>query len=70
METNTLVSVLMAFCAIAAPIVAYLLYKLYNSPDGERYRKRSMQGPFVPLDAEEIAQDAARKATPKSKSPP
>ena len=70
METNTLIQVLVALCLIAAPLVAYRLYKLYNSPDGERYRKRSMQGPFVPLDAEEIAQDAARKAAANSKSPP
>jgi Na+-transporting methylmalonyl-CoA/oxaloacetate decarboxylase gamma subunit len=26
----------------------FLWIKLYNSEDGERYRKQRMQGPFVP----------------------
>ena len=33
----------------------------FNSPDGERYLKRRLQGPFVPLSAEDNAADDARK---------
>lgn len=40
---------------------AYRLWKAFNSPDGERYLKRRMQGPFVPLTKREIADDEARK---------
>ena len=40
---------------------AFRLWKALNSPDGERYLKRRMQGPFVPLTSEEIADDEARK---------
>lgn len=46
-----------AFIAFAA----FKLWKALNSPNGERYLKRRMQGPFVPLSAEEIASDEARK---------
>ena len=67
MDKLILVKAIVALCFIAIPFVAYWLFKLYNSPDGERYRKRSMQGPFVPLDAEEIAEDAARKAAAQAK---
>ena len=40
---------------------AYRLWKAFNSPDGERYLKRRMQGPFVPLTKQEISNDEARK---------
>jgi hypothetical protein len=40
---------------------AFRLWKAFNSPAGERYLKRRMQGPFVPLTPEEIASDEARK---------
>ena len=29
------------------------LFKMYNSPDGERYRKMGMQGWFVPTKEDE-----------------
>jgi hypothetical protein len=41
--------------------VAIMLWKAFNSPDGERYMKRRLQGPFVPLTSEEQARDKARK---------
>jgi hypothetical protein len=47
--------------------ISFRLLKLFNSPDGERYRKRRMQGPFVPLSAEEIAEDEARLAAIRTK---
>lgn len=40
---------------------AYRLWKAFNSPDGERYLKRRMQGPFVPQTKAEIADDDARR---------
>jgi hypothetical protein len=40
---------------------AYRLWKAFNSPDGERYLKRRVQGPFVPLTKKDIASDEARK---------
>lgn len=43
---------------------AYLWWGIVNSPDGERWAKRRMQGPFVPLSAAEIEKDQADK-TPK-----
>jgi hypothetical protein len=46
------------------PFAAYLAYKwwkIFNSPDGERYLKRRIQGPFVPFSRDEIAADAARR---------
>ena len=36
-------------------------FAVWNSADGERYRKMRMQGPFVPLSAEEIAEDERRR---------
>ena len=43
---------------IGAPILGgYLSIKAYGGADGERYRKRQMQGPFVPLSPEDIAED-------------
>jgi len=49
---------------ITVVVIAYVvvrLWKAFNSPDGERYLKRRMQGPFVPLTPEEKARDKARK---------
>ncbi len=60
--------VVLALVALASGGVLYLYVKLFNSPDGERYRKRRMQGSFVPLSAEEIAEDEARIAAAKSKT--
>jgi len=41
---------------------ARTLWRLYNSPDAERYRRTAMQGPFTPLSDEDLAVDAARKS--------
>ncbi len=40
--------------------VVMKVFSVFNSPDGERYRKMRMQGPFVPLSTEEIAADDRR----------
>jgi hypothetical protein len=40
---------------------AFRLWKAFNSPDGERYLKRRMQGPFVPLTSNEQAREKSRE---------
>jgi hypothetical protein len=40
---------------------AVTLFRFYDSPDAERYRRNAMQGPFVPLSKEDIAADEKRK---------
>jgi hypothetical protein len=40
---------------------AFRLWKAFNSADGERYLKRRMQGPFVPLTPAEKADDQVHK---------
>lgn len=57
-------SIALLVLVLCLPIWAYLAYKCYkvfNSPDGERYLKRRMQGSFVPLGGDELAEDEARK---------
>lgn len=53
------IALLFTFIFIAFAV--FRLWKAFNSPDGERYLKRRMQGPFVPLTPEETAKDIARK---------
>lgn len=40
---------------------AFRLWKAFNSPEGERYLKRRMQGPFVPLNPGDQARDKSRE---------
>ena len=48
---STLLSLL---AVVGAPLLgAYLWIRLGNSPQGERYMKQRMQGPFVPVDKED-----------------
>lgn len=54
------------FATIAGVLVALKLFRYYNSPEAERHSKRRMQGPFVPLSSEEIAEDEDRIAASKS----
>ncbi len=37
------------------------LWRFYNSPRAERYRRISMQGPFTPLSEADLAADEARR---------
>jgi hypothetical protein len=40
---------LIIFIVLLVPVLAvYLWWKLFNTPNGERYLKMRMQGPFVP----------------------
>jgi hypothetical protein len=40
---------------------AVYLLRRWNSPDGERYMRMRMQGPFVPLSEEDVAADRRRR---------
>ncbi len=53
MDKYTLFVSVVALCFVAMIFFVFRLFKLFNSTDGERYRKRRMQGPFVPLSVEE-----------------
>ena len=61
MEMGLIVLMLLVLWGPAVLYLGYRFIKMFNSPDGERYAKRRMQGPFVPLSEEEIASDEARK---------
>lgn len=67
MDRYALFLSVVTLCFVAVIYLAFRLLKLFNSPDGERYRKRRMQGPFVPLSVEEIAEDEARIAALRTK---
>ena len=41
---------------------ARALWRYYNSPDAERYRRTAMQGPFTPLSEADLAADKARQS--------
>ena len=41
--------------------VAFRLWTAFNSPEGERYLKRRMQGPFVLLAPNEQAREKSRE---------
>ncbi|MEO7494561.1 MAG: hypothetical protein ABIT83_24580 [Massilia sp.] len=55
-------SILIGAVLLLAVVVGVVYVKVFNSPDGERYLKRRMQGPFVPLSEQDEADDQARKA--------
>jgi hypothetical protein len=57
-------SIILLFVVVLVPLMAFLAWKwiqIFNSPDGERYLKRRLQGPFTPLSDQDHAQDEARK---------
>lgn len=57
-------SMIVLVAVVWVPLMAFVAwkwFKIFNSPDGERYMRRRIQGPYVPLSAEENAADEARK---------
>lgn len=57
-------SMILLVVVALVPLMAFLAWKwlqIFNSPDGERYLKRRLQGPFTPLSEQDKADDAARK---------
>lgn len=61
MDARTITLLVVALCLPLAGYLAFKWFRIFNSADGERYMKRRMQGPFVPLSPEENAQDETRK---------
>lgn len=59
MSDNMTILLVVALIFVVA-LMAYWMLKFYNSPDAERYRKRRVQGPFVPLSEADLAEDEAR----------
>ena len=55
-----LLGLIIGLALIVGVVLHVLVLLMYDSPDGERYRKTRMQGPFVPLSKEDIAEDKAR----------
>lgn len=52
---------LIALLILVVPCAAFYVWlRIFNGPDGERYRKMRMQGPFVPLSEADIQADAER----------
>ena len=69
MSPLLLVGILVLVGAVAL-VVWIKVLRIYNSPAGEKILRMRMQGPFVPLSPEEIAQDEQRiKAKSDSASP-
>jgi hypothetical protein len=49
---------LIIFIVLLVPVlVAYLWWKLLNTPNGEKYLKMPMRGPFVPTGDDEAHKD-------------
>jgi hypothetical protein len=45
--------IIIVFLIVAAPVLAiFLWWKVFNSPNGERYLKMQTQGPFVPANGD------------------
>lgn len=61
MEKGLIVLMLLVLWGPAVLYLGYRFIKMFNSPDGERYAKQRMQGPFVPLSEDDIAADQARQ---------
>lgn len=58
--------ILFIFLALVVGVVLRVwVFQMWNSPDGERHLKTRMQGAFVPLSAEDIADDEQRAAKKK-----
>ena len=61
MEKGLIVVMLLVLWGPAVLYLGYRFIKMFNSPDGERLARRAVQGPFVPLSEEDIAEDQARQ---------
>ncbi|WP_426109650.1 hypothetical protein [Massilia sp. PWRC2] len=61
MEKGLIVLMVLILWGPAVLYLAYRFIKMFNSPDGERLARRTVQGPFVPLSRDDIADDEARQ---------
>ncbi len=61
---------ILVLVGVVGLVVWIKVLRIYNSPAGERILRTRMQGPFVPLSPQEIAQDEQRtEARSDSASP-
>lgn len=63
-DTQKLILVLFAIGVVLALVK---LFRVFNSPDGERYLRMRMQGPFVPLDPQDQENGGSKKASTATK---
>jgi hypothetical protein len=61
MNKMSITLLMMVVLVPLAAFIAWKWFKIFNSPDGERFMKRRVQGPYVPLSTQENAADEARK---------
>jgi hypothetical protein len=61
MHKTTLTLIVLGAVLPVAGWLVFQWWKLLHSEAGERYLKWRMQGPFVPLSKDDIAEDEARK---------
>lgn len=47
----------------AAALVGWVWWKLFNTPDGERYLKMRTQGPFIPVSEDGGEEKSTDKAS-------
>ena len=53
---------LLLFLVLALGIYGWVKwFDIFNSSDGERYRRMRTQGPFAPLNPQDIAEDGQRQ---------
>jgi len=53
--------ILIVFLIVTTPALAvFLWWKVFNSPNGERYLKMRTQGPFVPANGDVGPKDESR----------
>lgn len=55
-------------CTVVVVVLALVkLFKVFNSPAGERYLRQQTQGPFAPVEQRELS-STARTPSPSSSS--
>ena len=55
-------------CTVVVVVLAFVkLFKVFNSPAGERYLRQQTQGPFAPVEQRELI-TTARAPSPSSSS--
>ena len=67
MNRYTLLIAAVAIFFVAIVYFSFRILKSSNRPDWERVQRRRIQGPFVPLSTEQIAEDEARIPAARAK---
>ena len=61
MTDTTVIFLVLAFVCVGGAWGLWKSFAAFNSSDGERFRKMRMQGPFIPLSAEDVKADALQR---------